>query len=71
MTDGVCLRLSPTWTTTDIRFLHEHAGLGAAELTVAVLYGLALQVQAEPEIVMGSIFDLREGFVLQYLRREA
>ena len=42
-----------------------------AYLTVAVLDGLALQVQAEPELDMGSIFDLWEEFVLQYLQTEA
>jgi TetR/AcrR family transcriptional regulator, regulator of biofilm formation and stress response len=38
-------------------------------LTVAVLDGLALQVQAEPELDVGPIFDLWEEFVLEYLQR--
>ena len=42
-----------------------------AYLTVAVLDGLALQVQAEPEIDIAPVFDLWEQFVVEYLRREA
>lgn len=38
-------------------------------LTVAVLDGLALQVQAEPELDVGPIFDLWEEFVLEHLQR--